>query len=332
MNHNTFKSCVIQIALIPAMLASVSAVAQDAAANYPSRTVTIISPFVPGGSTDNGGRLYTQKLTEMLGKPFVLDFKPGAGATLGTNYVARATPDGHTLLITTASYTISAATYKELPYDPLKDLAPVSLTLKRPTMLMVHPSLPINNYADYMAYVKANPGKINFGTSGAGGSYHIVGAWLHGVTGTSVTFIHYKGAGPALVDQIAGRVHVTPTSLFNALPLIKSGKVRPVVLVSGERSPLLPDLRTVAEQGVPGFDYSAWEGIFAPAATPPAIVNKLAGEFGKIAKMPDVLDKFKSDGTIMVGSSAPEFRKHVTTEIARWKKVVQENDIKAIEE
>ncbi len=265
-------------------------------------------------------------------KPFVLDFKPGAGATLGTNYVARATPDGHTLLITTASYTIAAATYKELPYDPLKDLAPVSLTLKRPTLLMVHPSLPINNYADYMAYVKANPGKINFGTSGAGGSYHIVGAWLHGVTGTSVTFVHYKGAGPALVDQIAGRVHVTPTSLFNALPLIKSGKVRPVVLVSGERSAIMPDLRTVAEQGVPGFDYSAWEGIFAPAATPMPIVNKLAGEFGKIAKMPDVLERFKSDGTLMVGSSAADFRKHVATEIARWKKVVSDHDIKAIEE
>jgi tripartite-type tricarboxylate transporter receptor subunit TctC len=170
MRHASCQRYLVSTIAAGTMLLSASAIAQDAAANYPSRTVTIISPFVPGGSTDNGGRLYTQKLTEMLGKPFVLDFKPGAGATLGTNYVARATPDGHTLLITTATYTISAATYKDLPYDPLKDLAPVTLTLKRPTLLMVHPSLPINNYADYMAYVKAYPGKLNFGTSGAGGS------------------------------------------------------------------------------------------------------------------------------------------------------------------
>lgn len=318
-------------AVLCASLGSSVATAQDAAAGYPSRTVTIISPFVPGGSTDNGARLYTQKLTEMLGKPFVMDFKPGAGATLGTNYVARSAPDGHTLLITTASFTISAATYKDLPYDPVKDLAPVSLTLKRPALLMVHPSLPVKTYPEYMAHAKANPGKLNFGTSGAGGSYHIVGAWLHGLTGTSVTFVHYKGAGQLFIDQIAGRVDVSPTSLFNALPMIKSGKVRAIALVSAERSPLLPDLKTVAEQGLPGLDYSTWEGIFAPAATPPAIVNKLAGEFAKIAKMPDVLEKFKEDGTIMVGSSAPEFRKHVVNEIVRWKKVVQDNNIKAVE-
>ncbi len=306
--------------------------AQDAAASYPSKPVTFISPFVPGGTTDKGARLYSQKLTESLGRPFILDFKPGAGATVGTNYVARATPDGYTLLITSASYTIAAATYKDLPYDPIKDLAPVSLTLKRPAILMVRPSLPITNFAEYIAYAKANPGKLNFGTSGMGGSYHIAGAWLHGATNTEVTFIHYKGAAPMFTDQVAGRIDVSPASIFNALPFIKSGKMRAIVTISGERSALMPDLKTVAEQGIPGFDYSAWEGIFTTAAVPPAIVNKLAAEFGKIAKMPDIIDKFKEDGTIMVGSSAPDFRRHVVTEIARWKKVVKDNGITAAEE
>ena len=207
----------------------------------------------------------------------------------------------------------------------------ISLTLKRPSLLMVHPSVPVNNYPEYIAYAKANPGKLNFGTTGMGGSYHIAGAWLHGVTNTSVTFVHYKGASQLFADQVAGRVHVSPASIFNALPFIKSGKTRAIFMISGERSALMPDLKTVAEQGIPGFDYSAWEGIFTAAAVPPAIVNKLAAEFGKIAKMPDVLNMFKHDGTIMVGSSAPEFRKHVLTEITRWRKVVKDHDIKTVE-
>ena len=315
-----------------ALMAAGPAQAQDAASGYPARTVTFISPFVPGGTTDRGARLYAQKLQDSLGKPFVLDFKPGAGSTVGTNYVAKAAPDGHTLLINSASYTIAAATYKDLPYDPVKDLAPVSLTLKRPAILMVHPSVPVTNFAEYIAYAKANPGKLNFGTSGAGGSYHIVGAWLHGVTSTQVTFVHYKGASQLFTDQVAGRVHVSPASIFNALPFVKSGKMRAIFTISSERSRLMPDLKTVAEQGIPDFDYSAWEGIFTASAVPQAIVNKLASEFGKIAKMPDVIDRFKDDGTIMVGSTAPEFRRHVVTEITRWKKIVQDNDIKASEE
>ncbi len=330
MNRLTNTALLAAGLLLPAM--PMPALAQDAAAAWPSKTVTFISPFVPGGTTDKGARLYGQKLTDALGKPFVVDFKPGAGATVGANYVAKSAPDGHTLLITSAAYTITAATHKDLPYDPVKDLAPVTLTLKRPSLLMVHPSVPVSNYAEYIAYAKANPGKLNFGTTGMGGSYHIAGAWLHGVTNTSVTFIHYKGASQLFTDQVAGRIHVSPASIFNALPFIKSGKMRAIFLISGERSALMPELRTVAEQGIPGFDYSAWEGIFMPAGVPAPIVNKLAGEFGRIAKMPDVIDKFKDDGTIMVGSSAADFRKHVVTEITRWRKVVQEHNIQAGDE
>jgi len=331
-NHSEKFLNAAGLSAVCAALVCAPAAAQDAAANYPSKAVTFISPFVPGGTTDKGARLYGHKLSESLGKPFVVDFKPGAGATVGANYVAKAAPDGHTLLITSAAYTITAATYKNLPYDPIKDLAPVSLTLKRPSLLMVHPSVPVTNYAEYIAYAKANPGKLNFGTTGMGGSYHIAGAWLHGATDTKVTFVHYKGAALLFTDQVAGRVHVSPASIFNALPFIKSGKTRAIFMISGERSALMPDLKTVAEQGIPGFDYSAWEGIFTAAAVSPAIVNKLAAEFGKIAKMPDVINMFKNDGTIMVGSSAPEFRKHVITEITRWKKVVQDHDIKTAEE
>ena len=305
--------------------------AQAQANNYPSRPVVIINPF-PGGATDIGARIYSQKLTESLGKPFVIDYKPGAGSVIGTNFVAKAPPDGYTLLITSAAFTITPATHPDLPYDPIKDLAPISLTLKKPAMLMVHPALPVNDYEEYITYARANPDKLNFGTTGVGGSYHLVGAWLHGATNTRVTYAHYKGSSQLFADQMAGRIHVSPASIFNGLPYVKSGKLRAIVIISKERSPLLPGMKTVAEQGIPDFDYSAWEGMFTTGAVPRNIVTLLSSEFGKIAKMPDVAEKFREDGSLMVGSTSEEFRRHIAVEIERWRRIIKDNNIKAADD
>ena len=317
------RGLAVCVGVVMAMLSGVV----QAQAGYPSKPVTMISPYVPGGTIDKDGRLWGQRMSEVLGKPFLLDFKPGAGSTVGTAYVAKAAPDGHTLLVITAGYSITAATYKDLPYDPLKDLAAVTMTLKRPTLLMVHPSLPVNNYEEYIAYARANPGKINFGTSGAGGVYHLMGEWMHSETKTQVTFVHYKGAGPLFVDLVAGRVHASPASLFNALPFIKSGKTRAIVITSKERSPFFPGMKTVAEQGIPDFEYAAWGGFLAPGATPPAILNRLAAETAKYAKDPAILKQYEGDGTVLVGNTPAEFQKVLVTEITRWRRLVSENGI-----
>ena len=308
-----------------AVLGATTACAQS----YPSRPVIIINPF-PGGATEIGARIYAQKLTESMGKPFIIDYKPGAGSVIATNFVAKAPPDGHTLLISSASFTISAVTHPDLPYDPIKDLAPISLTLTKPAMLMVHPSLPISNFEEYVAYARANPDALNFGTTGVGGSYHLVGAWLHGITRSSVTFAHYKGTSALFADQMAGRIHVSPASIFNGLPNVKSGKLRTVVILSKERSVLLPGVKTVAEQGFPDFDYSSWEGMFTGGAVPKNIIATLSSEFARIAKMPDVIQKFSgADGSLVVGSTAEQLRAHVVAEIDRWRKLVKDNNIRA---
>ena len=303
------------------LVGSESAWAQPA---WPVRPVTVISPYVAGGSTDKDGRLWSQRMSEVLGRPFLMDFKPGAGSTIGTAYVARATPDGYTLLWITSGYSITAATYRNLPYDPLKDLQGVTMTLKRPTVLMVHPALPVSNYEEYVAYARANPEKINFGTSGAGGLYHLMGTWLHSETKTRVTYIHYKGAGPLFLDLVAGRVHASPASLFNALPYVKAGKTKAVVILSRERSPFFPGMKTVAEQGIPDYEYAAWGGVLAPAGVPAAVLTRLSAESAKYAKDAAILAQFAADGTVLVGSTPAEFNKVLVSEVTRWRRLVNE--------
>jgi tripartite-type tricarboxylate transporter receptor subunit TctC len=304
------------------------ALAQNPAADYPSRPVTIVIPSPPGATSDRDARIWVQKLTAAFGgKPFVLDFKAGAGSIIGTNFVAKAAPDGHTLLNITSSYPVLAATHKDLPFDPGRDLTPVSLMLRRPTMLAVHPSMPVNNFAEFVAYAKANPGKVNFGTAGAGSISHIVGAWLQSGTNTKVTFVHYKGAAPNQTDLMAGRTQVSTMSLSVGVPFVKAGKLRAIAILSPERSRMLPGLKTVDEQGIPGFNYSTLTAILAPSATPAPIINKLSAEFAKITKAPDVIKTAALDGTVLVGSTPAAAKQYLDTEIARWRKLVYENDI-----
>jgi len=302
--------------------------AQGVADSYPSRPVQLVLPFGPGGSSEVEGRLYAQKLTENTGKPFIVDFKPGAGSTIATGYVAKAKPDGHTILVVTISYSVTPAFYNNLPYDPAKDIAPVSLMSKRASALLVHPSLPVKTVAEYIAYAKARPGELNFGTVGAGGSPHIAGEWLHALTNSKVTFVHYKVTSAMQTDFLSGRIQVITTSVRSALPLVKSGRVRMLGVTTAERSPLLPDVPTVAEQGASGYDFSSWLGIVTTGGTPAAVVNKLQAELVKAGNAPEVKTKLSDEGTLMVLSTAEEFRRYIEVEMVRWKKLVQDQGIK----
>lgn len=302
--------------------------AQGAADNWPSKPVQVVAPFGAGGSTEVEGRLYTQRLTELTGQPFLLDFRPGAGSTIGIAYVAKAAPDGYTIMINTAALTITPAIYTNLPYDPVRDIAPVTLISKRPSVLVVHPSLPVRTPGEYLAYAKARPGELNYGTTGVGGSPHMAGAWLHSLTGTRVTFVHYKGTGTLMPDLLAGRTHATTNTFVSVLPHIRSGKLRIIGVTTAQRSQLMPELPAIAEQGAAGYDYSSWLGVVATGGTPAPIIARLRAELVKVAASPDIIRKLADEGVTLVANTPEEFRQFMATEMVRWRKLVQETGMK----
>jgi tripartite-type tricarboxylate transporter receptor subunit TctC len=298
------------------------------AGTFPSRPVTLIVPLAPGAGVDIETRLYANKLAENLKTQFLVDYKPGAGGTLGNAYVAKAAPDGYTLLSTSSGYPAAAALYKTLPYDPIKDLAPVTLMSQIGYPLLIHPSVPAKNLKEYLAFAKTRPGGVNFGTSGQGGLPHILGEWLHHSTNTKATFVHYKGGAPAFAAVISGEVDVVFGGFAAMNAHIKSGKVRMIGTTTAARSRLYPDIPSIAEQGVAGYDVASWVGVFAPGRTPATIISKLNSEFVKVAKDPDVRKRVEAEGGDMVGSSSEQFRQLVGTEINRWKKLAQDVGIK----
>ena len=314
----------IHCAAAAALLLSGPATAQNAAANYPSRTVQIIVPFAPGAGTDIETRLYAQKLTEALGRSFVVDYKPGAGSTIGGASVAKATPDGYTLMSATPSNGIAALLYKDLPYDPIKDFAFISMMRKRPSMLIASNTFPPKDVKEYMDYARKFPGKINLATSGAGGVAHLSMEWLHWATKTKVTFIHFKGGGPANTAVMANQVDGVIGSVAAMMNQIKAGKARAIGVTSLQRLKPLPDVPTVAEQALPGWEYAQWVGLTAPAKTPKPIIDKLAGELAKIARDPELAQKFADDATEMIGNTPEQFTAYVVSEAARWKKLIED--------
>ncbi len=323
----SFSATCFAIACVPGL-----ALAQSSADNYPSRPVSMIIPVSPGGGTDTEARLYAQKLTESMGKQFVLDYKPGAGTTLGANFVAKAPADGHVLLMVTAGFAITPSFYKTLPYDPEKDIAPITLLTTRPIMLVVHPDVPIRTPAEYIAFTRTYPGKLNFGTTGVGASLHLAGLWLDNVTNGKVTFVHYKGSGAMLTDLLAGRVQVATQTIPVALSQAKSGKLRIVGNAGAQRSPALPDVPTFAEQGAAGYDYSSWLGLGTTGGTPSAIINKLRAELVKAGNAPDLRKRMTEDGATLVLGTPAEFGAMIRTEIGRWRKLLRDAGIQPVEE
>jgi len=316
-----------KLAFFTMMVLSVAALAQGTD-SYPSRPVTIVAPLAPGAATENEGRIYANKLSEMLGQQFVLEFKPGAATTVGLGYVARQKPDGHTLAFVNATYPLLPLIFQDLSFDAIRSFEQVSLLSKRGAFLVVANSLPVKSIQEYIAFARARPGEINFGTSGNGSALHLMGLWLASATGTKLTFIPYKSAGAAYPDLLAGRVHMMPLSVSSGYAsMVKPGKVRVIGTANLQRSPVMPDMPTVAEQGVPEYEYPSWLGLMAPAKTPASIVNKLQAEIAKMARMPEVQHKLGED-TMMVGSTPVQFRLMVMSETERWRKLVQDNNIR----
>ena len=302
-----------------------------AQANFPAKPVTLVLPTAPGGPTDREARFYVQKLYENTGQPFILDFKAGARAQIGNLFVVKAPPDGYTLLLSSSGLPVIPAFTEDMPYDTIKDFAPVMLVSKRHTALLVHPSLPVNTLQEYIAFAKANPGKLNYATASAGSITHLAAAWLESVTGAKVTLVHYKGGGPMVLDLVGGRVDVAGSPVSNTLALMRAGKLRAIAILSNSRIPQLPDIRTVAEQGFPEYDYPGWMGLLAPAKTPGAIINKLNTEFARAVKSPDVVKTLEADGVSAIASSPEAFGRLLVSELARWKKIARDNNIKSEE-
>jgi tripartite-type tricarboxylate transporter receptor subunit TctC len=308
-----------------AVLVPLAAHAQAWPAKQP---VKFVIPYPPGGASDVTARVLAQKLGESLKQAFVVENKPGANGIIALESVARAAPDGYTILMANLGpNAINPVVYEKLPYDAIKDFVPVTLTSIVPQILVVTPSLPIKTVPELIAYMKANPGKLTFGSAGNGASNHLSGELFNGMAGIKMRHIPYKGDTPAMTDVIAGTVDVMFPTAIAAMPHVRSGKLRALAATGSKRIPSLPDVPTVAET-VPGFDAVSWGGIMAPAGTPPEVVKALNSEINRILKMPDVVEKLNSLGAEIVGSTPEEFATYLRNEIAKWGKVARDNNVK----
>jgi len=306
--------------VLGALLFGGTATAQD----YPSRPVKIVVPFPAGGSNDIIARILAQKLNERTGQPFLIENRGGAGGNIGADAVATSEPDGYTLLLTAPPpLTINAALYKSLPYDPAKAFAPISLVASVPIVLAVNPSVEANNVGELIALAKAKPGTLNFGSSGNGSTNHLAGELLKSMTGISIVHLPYRGAAPAMNDLIAGHIPMMFDNIPAVLPQVQGKAIRAIAVAGAKRASALPDVPTVAESGVPGFEASAWFGLVAPAKTPAPVLAKLEGEVDAILKMPDVQKRFTELGAEPGSISGAAFGRFLAEETAKWTKIIQ---------
>ncbi len=315
----TLRRVSLVCALLGAALAS-SALAQT----YPSRTVTIVTPFSPGGPVDAMARVFAGKMSDSMGQPVIVENRAGAGGAIGMNSVAKAAPDGYTILYSPNSIAINPALYRKLPFNPEKDLAPISQTLSTTLILAAHPKLNIASVQELVALARAQPGKLNFGSSGVADPLQLAMEMLKTSTGVDMLAIPYKGQGPMFGALLAGEVDVAVVSLQAALAPIRGGQLRALAVTGLKRSPALPQVPTVAESGVPGYDISSWHGFFAPAATPQEIIARLHKEIARAVHLPDVRQRVEATGNEVVGSTPEEFAEKFRTDVARFKKIVQD--------
>ena len=301
-----------------------SAFAQDA---WPSKAVSYIVPFTPGGSTDVIGRTLCEKLQAALGQPFVVDNKPGAAGAVGAGYVAKAKPDGYTLFGGTIStHAINASLYKNLPYDPVKDFEPISLVAMLPNVLLVSPSLGVNTVQELVALLKKDPSKRTFASSGAGTSTHLAGELLADLIGVPLTHVPYKGTPPAMMDVSSGLVPFMFDQMTAAVSLVQAGKLKAIAVTTARRMALAPQIPTMIESGVPSFEMASWQAVYAPKGTPKPIVQKLNSEIRKILAMPDVKEKLGTTlGMEIVASTPEELAAHMAREIPRWAELVKKS-------
>ena len=312
--------------LLAALLACASATAN--AQTYPTGPVRFLVPFPAGGGIDTMGRIFGQKLSEAIGKPVVVENRAGANGMIGSRFVARAPKDGYTLLVNGVNFVTTPSMFKNAEYDPVKDFDAISLLGLAPNILVVHPSLPAKNVKDLIALAKARPGMVLFAGSDSGSTPHLAGELFKTLTNTNMVHVPYRGTGPAITAILSGEVSTMFMPALTALPLIQSGRLRALGVTSLERLPALPELPTVSESGLKGYQSSQWYGILAPAGTPPEILNLLNGHAAKIMHTPEMKERMKMSGSVAVGSSREMFSKFLQTEFTKWAKVIKDSGAK----
>ena len=310
----------IVMGLLTATIALVAAAADQP---YPAKAVRFIVPFAPGGATDLLARTIGEKLAASLGQPFIIDNRPGAATQVGAQIVAKSASDGYTLLMATSTtLAINVSLYSKLPYDPVKDFAPVSLVASQPFVLVINPELPVKSIRELIALAKSRPGLLNYATSGSGSAAHLAMALFQAMTGIDVVHVPYKGGAPALVDIMGGQVAM----MFDntALAYIKSGRLRALGVSTRNRLPVMPDVPTISEAGVPGYEMAAWQGVVTTAGTPRAVVEKLNAEIVKLLGLPEVQARLSMDGGEVTPSTPEQFAAYIASEISRFAKIVQD--------
>ena len=317
------------IVRLAALLAMLAAIPLASAQTYPGKTIKLIVPFPPAGSTDISARAVAGKLGERLGQAVVIENKPGAGGNIGTDVAAKAAPDGYTLVVgTVGTHAINASLYSKMPYDHIKDFAPVILLSSTPNVLVVYPKLPVNSVKDVIALARSKPGEMTFASSGSGTSIHLSGELFNSMAGLQMTHIPYKGSGPMQIDLISGQVNMSFDNLSAAMAQIKAGRLRALAVTGTSRSPMLPDIPTVAEAGLPGYEATSWNGVFAPAGPPKDIIDKLNRELNAILQSPETRKFFAEQGGEAGGGTPEQLGALVRSETVKWSKVVKESGAK----
>ena len=319
MNKPTSKAA-IALLLVAGVLASASAQTTD----WPTRAVTMVVPFPPGGPTDLIARVLAKQLTDQLGQTFVIDTKGGANGNIGGQAVASAKPDGYTALYNTSSLALSPSLYKDLSYNPQKDLVAVTTTAVVPLVLVVNNKLPVNTIQEFIAYAKKNPGKLAYGSSGNGNITHLGAFLLNQATGIDAVHVPYRGSSPAMTDLVGGQIQYDTNTLNDTVPFIRDKRVKALAVTSAARSPVLPDVPTVSETVLPGFEMGAWQGIVMPVGTDAAIVKKFNAEVLKALKTPSVLKQLEDQGAQALGSTPEEYRDYLASEVKRFAKIVKD--------
>jgi tripartite-type tricarboxylate transporter receptor subunit TctC len=315
--------------LLPALAcAAALACAPAAAQPYPSKPIRFIVPFAPGGTNDIVARLIGAKLAEAWGQPVVIDNRGGAGGVIGAELAAKSAPDGYTLLMANVNFATNPGLVKNLPYDTLKDFAAVSLLATSPSVLVAHPGFPAKSVKELIALAKAKPGQITYSTSGAGTTGHMAMELLNQMAGIQMTAVHYKGGGPALIDLLAGRVSPGFATILSAIPHLQAGRLHALAVSTPKRSAALPQVPTVAEAGLPGYEFTGWWGMVVPARTPAAVVARLNAEVARILAQPEVRERFTREGAEPAASSPAEFAAYMRAEVDKWTRVIRQGNIR----
>jgi len=316
METHPLKRLLLAIALIVPLAA--------AAQPYPSKPIRFVVPYPAGGPLDTVARIVGERVSESVGEPVIVENKAGAGGNIGADLVAKSAPDGYTILMgAVATHAINPSLYASMPYDARKDFIPVTQIASTPNVLVVNPALPVHDVAEFVAYAKAHPGQLNFGSGSTGSAGHLAGELFKATAGVEMTHVPYKGAAPAMTDLIGGRIQLMFDNLASSLVQIKAGKVRALAVTTAKRTELAPYLPTIAESGLPGFDINTWFGLFVPARTPPAIVQRLHDEFVKALETPEVRARMLALGAEPVGSTPAQFAQYVQSEAAKYAKLVK---------